>query len=61
MVCLSSRRLLVSHYLGSTVSFRIPLCGMRGLPPILDSGIVLSIRIDNLGVFINKTSKLPPN
>ncbi len=35
MVCLSSRRLLVSHYHSSTASLRLPLCGMRALPPIL--------------------------
>ncbi len=30
-----SRRLLVFHYHSSTASLRLPLCGMRALPPIL--------------------------
>ncbi len=33
MVYLNSRRLLVSHYHNSTVSLRLPLCGMRALSP----------------------------
>ena len=35
MVYLSSRRLLVFHYRSSTASLRLPLCGMRALPPML--------------------------
>jgi hypothetical protein len=35
MVYLSRRRLLVSPYRRSTVSLRLPLCGMRDLPPML--------------------------
>jgi hypothetical protein len=35
MVYLISRRLLVSHYRSSTASLRLPLYGMRALPPML--------------------------
>ncbi len=35
MVYLNSRRLIVSHYHRSTASLRIPVCGMRALPPML--------------------------
>jgi hypothetical protein len=59
MVSLSSRRLLPSHFRDSTASLRLPLRGMRALPPMLVSLPFLhSLRSPSKSCFIGSPSDL---